>query len=126
MYVLRKVVLAFVLLCAGFKYTAYKWRESKRKGSRKTIGFFHPYCDAGGGGERVLWVFIDALLNKPEFHDRLHIVLYSGENRSAEEIFANVEVSTCDIVCGALSVGVLMGCVNVLMVVEKVWHHLHP
>lgn len=21
-----------------------------------SIGFFHPYCDAGGGGERVLWV----------------------------------------------------------------------
>ncbi|KAJ3035310.1 asparagine-linked glycosylation protein [Rhizophlyctis rosea] len=25
------------------------------------IGFFHPYCDAGGGGERVLWVAIRAV-----------------------------------------------------------------
>ena len=25
------------------------------------IGFFHPYCTAGGGGERVLWKFIQAL-----------------------------------------------------------------
>jgi hypothetical protein len=25
------------------------------------IGFFHPYCSAGGGGERVLWKFIQAL-----------------------------------------------------------------
>ena len=20
-----------------------------------SVGFFHPYCNAGGGGERVLW-----------------------------------------------------------------------
>ena len=26
-----------------------------------TVGFFHPYCNAGGGGERVLWCAIRAL-----------------------------------------------------------------
>ena len=26
-----------------------------------TVGFFHPYCDAGGGGERVLWCAVRAL-----------------------------------------------------------------
>lgn len=25
------------------------------------MGFFHPYCNAGGGGERVLWTAIAAL-----------------------------------------------------------------
>ena len=25
------------------------------------VGFFHPYCNAGGGGERVLWIAIRAL-----------------------------------------------------------------
>ncbi len=25
------------------------------------IGFFHPHCSAGGGGERVLWKIIQAL-----------------------------------------------------------------
>lgn len=25
------------------------------------IGFFHPYCNAGGGGERVLWIAVQAL-----------------------------------------------------------------
>lgn len=29
-----------------------------------TIGFFHPYCNAGGGGERVLWMAIKALYQK--------------------------------------------------------------
>ncbi|KAJ3485386.1 hypothetical protein NLI96_g5000 [Meripilus lineatus] len=29
------------------------------------VGFFHPYCDAGGGGERVLWTAI-ALLQRTQ------------------------------------------------------------
>lgn len=28
------------------------------------VGFFHPYCNAGGGGERVLWCAIRGLLRK--------------------------------------------------------------
>ena len=28
------------------------------------IGFFHPYCNAGGGGERVLWVAIRAIQSR--------------------------------------------------------------
>ena len=30
------------------------------------IGFFHPYCSAGGGGERVLWKSIQALAELKE------------------------------------------------------------
>lgn len=29
--------------------------------SQQCIGIFHPYCNAGGGGERVLWCAIRAL-----------------------------------------------------------------
>jgi len=28
------------------------------------VGFFHPYCNAGGGGERVLWAAIQAVQKK--------------------------------------------------------------
>lgn len=28
---------------------------------RRVVGFFHPYCNAGGGGERVLWTAVAAL-----------------------------------------------------------------
>ena len=31
---------------------------------RITVAFFHPYCNAGGGGERVLWCAIRALQTK--------------------------------------------------------------
>ena len=28
------------------------------------VGFFHPYCNAGGGGERVLWTAVRAIQRK--------------------------------------------------------------
>lgn len=40
-------------------------RKSKDKrlnsSSQLCVGIFHPYCNAGGGGERVLWCAIRAL-----------------------------------------------------------------
>ncbi|MBW0534617.1 hypothetical protein O181_074332 [Austropuccinia psidii MF-1] len=40
------------------------------------IGFFHPYCNAGGGGERVLWTAVS-------FHQRTHpnsiCAIYTGD-----------------------------------------------
>lgn len=43
-------------------------RKSKAKrlasSSQQCVGIFHPYCNAGGGGERVLWCAIRALQNK--------------------------------------------------------------
>ncbi|TPX70568.1 GDP-Man:Man3GlcNAc2-PP-dolichol alpha-1,2-mannosyltransferase [Spizellomyces sp. 'palustris'] len=41
--------------------------QSRRRTQRRhleggpILGFFHPFCDAGGGGERVLWVAIKAI-----------------------------------------------------------------
>lgn len=32
--------------------------------SQPCVAIFHPYCNAGGGGERVLWCAIRALQNK--------------------------------------------------------------
>ena len=51
-------LLCFLLL--GFVYiriiTKATLEEMKqRTGVRKVIGFFHPFCDAGGGGEKVLF-----------------------------------------------------------------------
>lgn len=41
-----------------------------------TVAFFHPYCNAGGGGERVLWTAIRALQNQ---HSHLKFVVYTGD-----------------------------------------------
>mmetsp|Transcript_66659 Transcript_66659/g.124448 ORF Transcript_66659/g.124448 Transcript_66659/m.124448 type:complete len:509 (-) Transcript_66659:64-1590(-) len=43
---------------------------------RLSIGFFHPYCAAGGGGERVLWCAIQAVFeNYPE----ARVVIFTGD-----------------------------------------------
>jgi alpha-1,2-mannosyltransferase len=41
-----------------------------------TVAFFHPYCNAGGGGERVLWTAIRSLQNE---HSHLKFVVYTGD-----------------------------------------------
>ncbi|EIN12293.1 UDP-Glycosyltransferase/glycogen phosphorylase [Punctularia strigosozonata HHB-11173 SS5] len=58
-------------------------------GSKKIVGFFHPYCNAGGGGERVLWTAI-AMLQRTE--PDIVSVVYSGDvDATKEEIIANVK-----------------------------------
>lgn len=50
-----------------FAIWAMRVKEKKRQRRLKsgiTIGLFHPYCNAGGGGERVLWVAINAILTR--------------------------------------------------------------
>ena len=49
--------------------------------NRKTIAFIHPYCAGGGGGERVLWDAISAMMqqkDKLKFHQ---IVIYSANTK---------------------------------------------
>lgn len=44
-----------------------KNQKSKRRNNNdndKYVALFHPYCNAGGGGERVLWCAVRALQNK--------------------------------------------------------------
>jgi len=49
---------------------------------RPTVGFFHPYCNAGGGGERVLWVAIRSLQKK---YPSIQCVVYTGDNDATPE-----------------------------------------
>jgi len=64
------------------------WRRRRLYGSDTVVvGFFHPYCNAGGGGERVLWAAVDALLRRHETsaspraqpNQKLRIVVYTGD-----------------------------------------------
>ena len=58
------------------------------------LAFFHPNCDSGGGGERVLWVMIHALLKDKSVSDRLRICIYiSATSRTKSEILTGVNNS---------------------------------
>ncbi|CAG0881548.1 unnamed protein product [Darwinula stevensoni] len=51
----------------------------RKTGRRKTVGFFHPYCNAGGGGEKVMWCAINALQKK---YPKWEFVIYTGDVES--------------------------------------------
>ena len=46
------------------------------------VGFFHPYCASGGGGERVLWHSIYALQKRYSF---VRCVVYTGDTDKTPE-----------------------------------------
>ena len=52
------------------------------------LGFFHPYCSAGGGGERVLWKMIQVLdeltQSLPDLKLRLQVVIYTVDTPIAD------------------------------------------
>jgi hypothetical protein len=51
----------------------------KPRNPKKLISFFHPYAAAGGGGERVLWLAVAAILLSEECGEDVEIVIYSGD-----------------------------------------------
>ncbi|KAI0727902.1 mannosyltransferase [Fomitopsis betulina] len=56
---------------------------------KRFVGFFHPYCNAGGGGERVLWTAI-AMLQRDE--PDIISVVYSGDvDATKEQILEKVK-----------------------------------
>ncbi|KAG5654304.1 hypothetical protein H0H81_004723 [Sphagnurus paluster] len=55
----------------------------------RLVGFFHPYCNAGGGGERVLWTAIASIQRK---EPDIVSVVYSGDtDASKSEIIDKVK-----------------------------------
>ncbi|XP_067889515.1 GDP-Man:Man(3)GlcNAc(2)-PP-Dol alpha-1,2-mannosyltransferase [Heterodontus francisci] len=46
------------------------------------VAFFHPYCHAGGGGERVLWCAIRALQKR---YEDIIIIIYTGDQDATDQ-----------------------------------------
>uniref|UniRef100_A0A6M2E603 GDP-Man:Man(3)GlcNAc(2)-PP-Dol alpha-1,2-mannosyltransferase n=1 Tax=Populus davidiana TaxID=266767 RepID=A0A6M2E603_9ROSI len=53
-----------------------------RRTRQKAVGFFHPYTNDGGGGERVLWCAVKAI---QEESPDLDCVIYTGDHDSSSE-----------------------------------------
>lgn len=48
-----------------------------RRNRKKAVGFFHPYTNDGGGGERVLWCAVKAIQDeRPD----LNCFIYTGDH----------------------------------------------
>eukprot|EP01006_Ploeotia_vitrea_P050357 TRINITY_DN67450_c5_g1_i1.p1 TRINITY_DN67450_c5_g1~~TRINITY_DN67450_c5_g1_i1.p1 ORF type:complete len:476 (+),score=28.16 TRINITY_DN67450_c5_g1_i1:50-1477(+) len=77
--VLGLVALVFLGIFAGIM-------RLRRK--QRTIAFFHPYCNAGGGGERVLWLAVQALLESCPTYT---VYVYTGDAASSAEILKKAQ-----------------------------------
>ncbi|KAJ9091580.1 hypothetical protein QFC19_009036 [Naganishia cerealis] len=68
-------------------------KTEPRKYRPLVVGFWHPYCNAGGGGERVLWTAI-AWAQRTHPDGRVLCVVYTGDypKASKSEILRKVKV----------------------------------
>ncbi|CAG9571993.1 unnamed protein product [Danaus chrysippus] len=83
----------FVIIPCAFIFASWYMRIKERKLQRRTrdganVAFFHPYCNGGGGGERVLWVAIKALLAK---YPDTNIYIYTVETAEPTTILNKVQ-----------------------------------
>ena len=86
-----------IALVPIFKFLFIPWHRKQcrswtinNRQCRSSIAFFHPYCNDGGGGERVLWTAIESILRK--YNDDIQIVIYTGDtNVTQEEILHRVK-----------------------------------
>lgn len=53
-----------------------------RKNRKPAVGFFHPYTNDGGGGERVLWCAVRAI---QDVSPDLDCVVYTGDHDSSPD-----------------------------------------
>jgi hypothetical protein len=72
-------LIIIVILCVGIKFWFSFFRKKRSRSEddgQIRVGFFHPYCDAGGGGERVLWTGVRALRKR---FPAAKLIVYTGD-----------------------------------------------
>ncbi|XP_018572370.1 GDP-Man:Man(3)GlcNAc(2)-PP-Dol alpha-1,2-mannosyltransferase isoform X2 [Anoplophora glabripennis] len=72
------IVALAILFPVIYLYLRRKFKKEKAKSVAKelVLGIFHPYCNAGGGGEKVLWVALQAIQEK---YPKVKINVYTGD-----------------------------------------------
>lgn len=78
MAILELIILACCLIAA----VVYHVRSRR---AQNVVAFFHPYCNAGGGGERVLWCAIRTMQKRIK-QDYKYIVFTGDQEASKEQI----------------------------------------
>ncbi|CAH8849684.1 unnamed protein product [Trichobilharzia szidati] len=75
---LSSVVIVLKWFVQYRKSTAHRQLVDKYSvpDDHKIVAFFHPYCNSGGGGERVLWVAVKCMLEK---YKNIVIVVYTND-----------------------------------------------
>ncbi|KAJ8617411.1 hypothetical protein MRB53_013597 [Persea americana] len=79
---LVQLIFAFaILIFISASLVVIKGRNSRKR----AVGFFHPYTNDGGGGERVLWCALRAI---QEEDSDLDCIVYTGDDASPQSLVA--------------------------------------
>uniref|UniRef100_A0A3P8ZRS3 GDP-Man:Man(3)GlcNAc(2)-PP-Dol alpha-1,2-mannosyltransferase n=1 Tax=Esox lucius TaxID=8010 RepID=A0A3P8ZRS3_ESOLU len=77
LYLSLVLTLLLFLLVMGVRMWLQRSRKARlAQDGSPTVAFFHPYCNAGGGGERVLWCALRAIQNR---YPSVSFVVYTGD-----------------------------------------------
>ncbi|XP_024866684.1 GDP-Man:Man(3)GlcNAc(2)-PP-Dol alpha-1,2-mannosyltransferase isoform X2 [Kryptolebias marmoratus] len=77
------LTLVLLLVVLGLRLWLQGRRKTRRaQGGDPALAFFHPYCNAGGGGERVLWCSLRVLMNR---YPNVSFVVYTGDKEVTGE-----------------------------------------
>ncbi|KAL6538757.1 asparagine-linked glycosylation protein [Orobanche gracilis] len=82
---LHILALTFLTLISAIIIRVVTLVVYHRRNRRNSVGFFHPYTNDGGGGERVLWCAVKAV--QEEFPD-LECVIYTGDHGASPKSLA--------------------------------------
>ena len=84
---LAAAALVLLVAIARLRIAASK---ATRPRDSQTLAFLHPFCNDGGGGERVLWVAIRELIKrgmlKRDGGVHWRVIVYTGDAVSDDEI----------------------------------------
>ncbi|XP_078050641.1 ALG11 alpha-1,2-mannosyltransferase isoform X1 [Augochlora pura] len=82
------IIVAIPILFVTWK-RLYSKRRKERSHKGTVVGIFHPYCNSGGGGERVLWAAVRAIQTR---YPDVHTVIYTGDlDADPEQIINKAE-----------------------------------
>ncbi|KAJ0258680.1 GDP-Man:Man(3)GlcNAc(2)-PP-Dol alpha-1,2-mannosyltransferase [Hirschfeldia incana] len=76
------ILYAFLTLLLALSLTLSLSIITARKTKKRAVGFFHPYTNDGGGGERVLWCAVKAI--QEETPD-LDCIVFTGDHDSSSD-----------------------------------------
>ncbi|GAA6015303.1 hypothetical protein JCM11491_001005 [Sporobolomyces phaffii] len=79
------ISIGFLLVSSRRHLAARQRRRLAGHQSRTVVGFFHPYCNAGGGGERVLWTALAHMQRTRSTNPKELYVVYTGDRGVTKE-----------------------------------------
>jgi len=86
---LMVLIAAIFIAIIGRCKTNKLLKQWEQQDNQVTVGFLHPYCSAGGGGERVLWNSIQALQDRYNF---VQCVVYTADPKGDnDKVIAGVK-----------------------------------